>query len=396
MKKFASFLLAATMLGAIPALAQGDIPFSSANILTMQAGTYPGEIAGVATNSKGNIFIYERAGRPMATLGGSRTFASGGSDLVEFDRTGKYVRSIGDGLYGFLSANSVRVDSHDNVWAVDRYSGMVIEFSPDLSHVVMTLGRKPENINVPAAAAGGGGGAGAGGGGRGAAADADGGGGGGGGGGRGAAGAAAGGRGAGGAAPGGGRGGRGGPPGAGAQEDLFTGAMDVAWDAAGDIFVADGYGANNRVAKFTPDGVFMKSFGQTGSDNNALSGPRSLAVDAAGNVYIADHNNHRIQVLDNDLNYKSTITNVGDPQAICISGGAHPYLYSSNSNPVNDIDSGGEIYRLELNGSVVGKFGRAGKAAGEFGTVNQIDCRGANTILTAEVGNYRVQKVTLK
>ena len=157
------------------------------------------------------------------------------------------------------------------------------------------------------------------------------------------------------------------------------------------------HGANNRVAKFTPDGVFIKSFGQTGSDNNSLNQPSSLAVDAAGNVYVADLGNKRIQVLSNDLtSVVRTITGVGAPAAVCVSGGAHPYLYASNSNPVNDIDSGGEIYRLELNGTVTGKFGRAGKAAGEFGSVNQMDCRGANTLLTAEVGNYRVQKVTLK
>ena len=34
------------------------------------------------------------------------------------------------------------------VWAVDRYSGMVIKFSPDGSQILMLLGRKPENINV--------------------------------------------------------------------------------------------------------------------------------------------------------------------------------------------------------------------------------------------------------
>ena len=66
----------------------------------------------------------------MATIGGSRTFASGGSDLVEFDKTGKYVNSVSDTVYGFLSAASVRVDAHDNVWVTDRYSGMVLEFAP--------------------------------------------------------------------------------------------------------------------------------------------------------------------------------------------------------------------------------------------------------------------------
>ena len=39
----------------------------------------------------------------------------------------------------------------------------------------------------------------------------------------------------------------------------------------------------------------------------------------------------------------------------------------------------GEIYKMELDGSVLGKFGRAGKLLKEFGTVNEIDCRDPNT-----------------
>jgi len=63
---------------------------------------------------------------------------------------------------------------------------------------------------------------------------------------------------------------------------------------------------------------------------------------------------------------------------------------------VTDIDSGGEIYKLELDGTVVGKFGRAGKLPKEFGTVNEIDCRTSNQLYVAEIGNYRMQKLTLK
>jgi sugar lactone lactonase YvrE len=170
----------------------------------------------------------------------------------------------------------------------------------------------------------------------------------------------------------------------------------VAFDAAGNIFVSDGWGANNRVAKFTPDGVFIKSFGKTGDDNESLNSPRSLAVDAVGNVYVADGGNRRIQVLSNDLTYIRTISGVGEPSAICISPGATQYLYVSNSNPMDNLDVGGEIYKLQLNGTVVGRFGKAGKAPREFASVNQMDCRQPNVIYTAESGSWRVQKVTLR
>ena len=71
-------------------------------------------------------------------------------------------------------------------------------------------------------------------------------------------------------------------------------------------------------------------------------------------------------------------------------------MYVSNSNPPNDIDTAGEIYKMRLDGTMVGKFGRAGKLLKEFGTVNEIDCRSENTLLVAEVGNFRVQKITIR
>ena len=76
---------------------------------------------------------------------------------------------------------------------------------------------------------------------------------------------------------------------------------------------------------------------------------------------MADRGNKRIQVFDNEGAFKRQITNVGAPWAICISPGAHQYLYSSNSNDPSNLDNG-EIYRMELDGTVLGKFGRAGKA----------------------------------
>ena len=71
-------------------------------------------------------------------------------------------------------------------------------------------------------------------------------------------------------------------------------------------------------------------------------------------------------------------------------------LYISNSNPPEDIDVAGEIYKVDLSGKLLGKFGRAGKLPKEFGTVNQLDCRGENELWLGELGNWRVSKMTLR
>jgi hypothetical protein len=111
---------------------------------------------------------------------------------------------------------------------------------------------------------------------------------------------------------------------------------------------------------------------------------------------VADLGNKRIQVFDSEGNFKSQITGVGAPRTMCISPGAHQYLYVSNSNEVDDLDHGGEIYKLELDGKILGKFGEAGKLMKQFGSVNAIDCRRPNELFVGEVGNWRVQKITLR
>src|SRR4051812_43945118 len=100
------------------ALAQTSIPEiafdSPANLLKMPEHIHMGEAVGVATNSKGNIFVYTRTGNTTAVLGGPRFFPRAGARLFEFSPNGNFVREIGQGVYGFMFAHVVRVDPQDN------------------------------------------------------------------------------------------------------------------------------------------------------------------------------------------------------------------------------------------------------------------------------------------
>jgi DNA-binding beta-propeller fold protein YncE len=380
MNRSLKLLLAAAFLAGIPVVAQQSAPEiafdANGDPLQFPASIFLGEAAGVATNSKGDVFVYTRTGHPVVTLGTSRAFARGGSRLVQFDKGGKFVREIGQDSYGFMFAQQVRVDPQDNIWTVDQMTSMVIKWDPN-GQVAMLLGRKGEAIRIPALALGAP--AAPAGEGRGAApAPAP-----------GAAPPAA------GAAPAGGGGGRGNAlPGAGAQQDVFNRPADVAWDAAGNIYVADGLG-NARVAKFDKTGKFVKSWGSRGTGNGQFSVAHGIAIDAAGNVYVADTGNKRIQVFDGDGTFKTQFTGIGNPAAICISAGPRQFLYSSNSNAPDDLESAGEIYKMDLTGRLVGRFGRVGKQLKEFDAVNAIDCRSENELYVGETGNWRVQKVAL-
>ncbi len=148
-------------------------------------------------------------------------------------------------------------------------------------------------------------------------------------------------------------------PGAGAgRGGSFGRPTDVTWDTQGNIFVSDGYD-NSRVAKFTKDGDFVKSIGSRGNAPDQFNTPHAITSDAKGNIYVADRGNSRIQVYDSDLNRKAIFSNVRAPWAVCITppnAQGQQFLFSA--------DAGGKIYKLDLDGKLLGWFGTNGKKVG--------------------------------
>jgi len=343
MRRFC-FVVAAALMAIQPQFAQGpganpallkakaqnvpEIPYEAVpNFLKLPPDMNFGESVGVATNSKGHTFVYERNRETR---------------LLEFDQNGKYLRQIGEGLYGFAFAHVVRVDPQDNIWAVDEGTNMIIKFNPE-GQVLMLIGRKPETHGVEPSPPQG-------------------------------------------TRP---------PP---AQPYTFNRPTDVSWDPAGNIYISDGYG-NSRVAKYDKNGRFIKSVGTFGNQPYQFNTPHSMASDAKGNIYVADRGNRRIQVFDTELVLRAIYDNVGTPWAVCITPGPHQYLYSSNSNPNNSNPEAsavtGEIYKMELDGTIIGKFGKAGKLPGEFSTIHEMDCRTDNELTVGEITGWRPQRIKL-
>jgi NHL repeat len=324
-----------TLLAALPGFAQTkakaenvpEIPFTSVpNFFKLPPDLYFGEGIGIATNSKGHVFVYTR---------------SGDTRLFEFDQNGNYVRELGQGLYGLEFAHTVRVDREDNIWTVDEGTNMVIKFNPE-GRVVMVLGRRPEPVAGPFDST---------------------------------------------------------LPPAPPEKYRFGRPTDVTWDAQGNIFVSDGY-VNSRVVKYDKNGRFLKSVGTTrGSAPSQMNTPHSITSDAQGNIYVADRGNARVQVFDNDLVLRAIYDSVGNPWAVCISPPPNQYLFVSNSNPDSNPAASwaitGEIYKMELDGRIIGRFGKAGKGLGEFSTVHEIDCRNPNELFVAEISAWRAQKLIL-
>ena len=82
-----------------------------------------GEASGIALDSKGHIYLFQRA-EPM---------------LAEYDAEGNYMRSLGEGL--FTHPHGLRIDSEDNLWTTDDGSHVVLKLSP-AGRVLLVLGRR--------------------------------------------------------------------------------------------------------------------------------------------------------------------------------------------------------------------------------------------------------------
>src|SRR3979409_1935526 len=223
---------------AIPAFAQQppEIRFQSVpDFLKLPPDLHLGEATGVAVNSKGHIFVFTRGN----SIGPA--YGAAAAQLLEFAPDGKFLREIGHHLYAWSFAHTVKVDRDDNIWVTDKGSDMVIKFNPQ-GRVGMAFGAHQEasdggpeplkHVKPPL------------------------------------------------------------PP----VDGMFRQVTDVAWDAAGNTYITDGY-VNSRVAKADKDGNWLKSWGEPGDQPGQFNTPHSIAIDAHDNIYVDDRGNRPIQVF---------------------------------------------------------------------------------------------------
>ncbi len=373
-------LLAAIVLGLTmtPAFAQmvPELPFESVpNPLKLPNDIHFGEIAGVAVNSSGHVFVFSRGN----SVGPS--YMATASQLLEFDANGNFVREIGKNLNAWSYAHAVRVDPQDNIWVVDKGSNMILRFTPE-GHVDWVFGRKgeashlivppdyqtvmarlldragvdvevPENNNarwpLPVH-----------------------------------------------------------------QDNSFNQPTDVAWDSNGNSYFTDGY-INSRVGKVNAKGEWVTSWGSLGTGPGQFDTPHGIAVSPDDEIYVADRGNRRVQVFDADGKYlREFVVDVpvdvtrgkivygrenpngtrgslapGAPDALCMTPGPDPVLFIGDLYP-------SRIYKVSLDGKVLGVYGQPGRNLGEFGWIHGIACPSEDEIWVAELINWRVQKLVTK
>jgi hypothetical protein len=352
-----SYLLLFCALLAAPASGQQRVPeisFESVpDFLTLPAGMNFGEIPGVAVNSKGHVFVFTRS-----NSAGGPAYAPAAAQLLEFGPKGEFVREVGKSLYAWSFAHSVRIDRDDNIWAIDKGSDMIIKFN-QAGRVVMVFGRRKEsadhdtrpweNVDPPLPAV----------------------------------------------------------------EGLFRQPTDVAWDSDGNIYITDGY-INSRVAKYDKNGDWVKSWGDKGTAPGQFRLPHAIAIDRNNNIYVGDRTNRRIQVFDTEGRFLRMFTIdvppapgtravngttptgdrlaavIGAPNSLCITSGPNQVMF------VGETTFPGRLFKVSLDGKVLGVIGRSGRQLKQFSGAHALACPSEHEIYAAETSNWRVQKLILK
>ena len=329
-----------------------EIPFDSVpEFLKLPPGMNFGEVPGVAVNSRGHIFVFTRSN----TAGGP-AYAPAAAQLLEFDADGEFLREIGKGLYAWSEAHTVRIDKDDNIWAIDKGSDMVIKFNP-VGRVMMVFGRRSESadgakpwehVDPPLPHV----------------------------------------------------------------DGLFRQPTDVTWDSEGSIYITDGY-VNSRVAKYDKHGDWVKSWGEKGAQPGQFQIPHAIVADRNNNLYVGDRTNRRIQVFDTEGKFLRMFTIdvppapgtrpvngntpagarlaavIGAPNSICITPGPNQVLF------VGESTFPGRLFKVSLDGKVLGVIGRSGRELKQFSGVHQLACPSENEVYAAETSNWRVQKLIL-
>ena len=199
----------------------------------------------------------------------------------------------------------------------------------------------------------------------------------------------------------------------------------IATDDADNIYVSSGH----KLQKFTSRGELIKFTGKKGKKKGEFDYPRGLTL-YDNEVYVCDHNNHRIQIFDLDLNFVRSIGSRGEGRgefnALCdvkFDTAGNMYVAELGNGRVQVMDRSGQFIRqfgegkvdrpsglhiadkyvyvsdlsgrcilvYETSGQFVTSFGRPGQSVGEFRSPYCITSCVDGYIHVCDLGNDRVQ-----
>lgn len=178
----------------------------------------------------------------------------------------------------------------------------------------------------------------------------------------------------------------------GSDRTHFNRPTDVAVLRDGSFYISDGY-ENTRVVKFSANGKYQFEWGRKGSGPGEFDLPHAIALDAAGRVYVADRTNGRIQVFTPEGKFIAEWKGpaLGRPYSVAIAAANRAIVVDGGDQPTSGPDRSGAAV-VDLNGRIVGRFGRFGNQDGQFRLAHDVAVDRNGNIYIVDAWGQRVQK----
>jgi len=174
------------------------------------------------------------------------------------------------------------------------------------------------------------------------------------------------------------------------DDGQFMYSRDVAIGRLGNVYVADAY--NNRIQKFTSDGVFLTKWGTEGDADGQFNSPCSIAADNYGNIYVADTYNNRIQKFTSGGDFLAGWGTEGRadgqfdrPFGVAVDNSGHVYAADTYNH---------RIQKFTSDGVFVTKWGAEGDSNGQFNYPHGVAVDVSGNVYVADKDNHRIQKFT--
>jgi streptogramin lyase len=171
----------------------------------------------------------------------------------------------------------------------------------------------------------------------------------------------------------------------------------VAINGQGDLGIVEDEGRGHRYIQLDATGSPQFTLGEPGvegNDNEHFANPADVAFDANGNIYIADQWNHRVQIYDKDGNYLHTVgsgpgagpTQLNSPAGVTVTGNGDIYVADYTNHRIQIF------YNNGTHKATLGVTGVHGSDNGHFWRPSDVAVDAWGNIYVADTWNNRVQK----